>query len=208
VNEDSYVVNTMLEHNMPLPVSITDKRKKAEAAATVDPLEALQRELGEDSQSLKPSRSVMSSDMSVRSLRSVYTSNSVVSESTQKRWDTLLEAYETAVCTVSGAFVRFNLLHRAVEAIISCRRISLLRVMWPPAARRIDMKFMMPRAGLLTPKFDLPPQRIKLFPSRRPEAYTRQEIMTWGYSGAGMDPDDAAMLKAEAEGVRMRCIIP
>ena len=47
-----------------------------------------------------------------------------------------------------GAVIRFAILYRAVCEIIKCRRVSILRGLWPPAGRRIGLKFLMPRAGM------------------------------------------------------------
>ena len=51
------------------------------------------------------------------------------------------------LCAI-GAVVRFVILSRAVIEIIKCRRMSVLRGLWPPAGRRIGLKFLLPRAGM------------------------------------------------------------
>ena len=115
----------------------------------------------------------------------------------------LLDLYETTICKLSGTFVRVGLMSRHLAAILECRRISVLRWVMPPGAARVGRQFLFPRMGLLTPAFDLPPPRIKPFPSRRPDAFTHQEMVNW-YSSADLDEDDLLMKNGEVEGVRLR----
>lgn len=115
----------------------------------------------------------------------------------------LLELYTDTIGKLSGTFVRMGLMSRHITAIMECRRMSLLRWVMPPGAARIGRQFLFPRMGLLTPAFDLPPSRIKPFPSRRPDAYTHQEMVNW-YKGDALEEDDLLMQAGEEEGVRLR----
>lgn len=115
----------------------------------------------------------------------------------------LLELYRDTVGKLSGNFLRLGLLARHLTTIIGCRRATVLRWMWPPGAARTGRQFLFPKMGLITPPFDLPPRRIKPFPSRRPDAYTHLEMIAW-YSAATLDEDDELMQAGEVEGVRLR----
>lgn len=118
-------------------------------------------------------------------------------------YNPLLELYQDTVGKPSGTFLRMGLLARHLSTIIGCRRAALLRWMWPPGAARTGRQFLFPKMGLITPPFDLPARRIKPFPSRRPDAYTHQEMIAW-YPTTVLDEDDALMKAGEVEGVRMR----
>jgi hypothetical protein len=117
----------------------------------------------------------------------------------------LIELYSDVISKLSGTFLRLGLLSRHLSAVLGSRRMSLMRWLWPPGAARTGRQFLFPRMGLATPVFDLPARRMKPFPSRRPESYTYAEMLAWHSLPAGaVDPDDAAMIAGEIEGVRLR----
>jgi hypothetical protein len=115
----------------------------------------------------------------------------------------LLNMYTELISKVSGNFLRLSLMARHLTAIIGCRRLAVLRWVWPPGPARTGRQYIFPKTGLITPAFDLPPARIKLFPSRRPDAYTHYEIEHW-YPPQVLDEDDLRMVAGEADGVRLR----
>lgn len=115
----------------------------------------------------------------------------------------LLKLYEETVGTMSGSVIRKGLLCRHLNVVLGSRRMSIMKRLWPPGPANLANQYLFPRMGLITPQFDLPPKRTKLFPSRRPDAYTHEEILQW-YSPLEYDDEDQLMIKAELKGVKLR----
>lgn len=92
----------------------------------------------------------------------------------------LITLYSETVGRISGYPIRFELMRRHLATIIGCRRLSVMRWMWPPGAARTGRQFIFtPGLGIITPPYSLPLKRIKPFPSRRRDAYTLIEMEQW-----------------------------
>jgi flavin-dependent dehydrogenase len=78
-----------------------------------------------------------------------------------------------------------------------------MKYLWPPGASRYNNQYFFPRMNLITPRFDLPPHRVKLFPSKHNDSYTFEEIFKW-YTIKDLENDDYLMIKAEEKGAKMR----
>lgn len=116
----------------------------------------------------------------------------------------LINLYEEVVGTFSGCSLRKGLLCKHLNIILSSRRISIMKYLWPPGASRYNNQYFFPRMNLITPKFDLPPHRIKLFSSQNNNnSYTFEEILKW-YTIKDLEKDDNLMFKAEEKGAKMR----
>ena len=171
VRQDPFVLETLYEHDIPVPEQFEGHSRKIRASFLAPP--------------------------------GKHRAVSILGGQPLPFFDPLIELYQETICKISGAFLRSGLMSRHLSAILGCRRMVMLRWLWPPGAARTGRQFLFPRMGLTALPFDLPPARIKPFPSRRPDAYTIQEMVRW-YSPAVLDEDDALMVAGEAEGVRLR----
>jgi hypothetical protein len=184
VRQDPFVLETLYENEFPVPEQYFGHSTKMRASFAAPP---------------SRSRSMMGNMRSSVSAAPKGRTNT----NSSPFFDPLLNMYRETISKISGSFLRPTLLARHLAAIIGCRRMAILRWVWPPGPARTGRQFLFPRMGLQTPPFDLPPKRIKPFPSRRPDAYTHYEMMHW-YPPQVLDEDDALMRSGEADGVRLR----
>ena len=115
----------------------------------------------------------------------------------------LATMYDKLVNSADDHGVRCDLLHSLVVSMIQSRRLCILRQLWPPGPARLNQIFLFPRLGLITPKYELPPRRLRLFLSRSRESYTLKEISCW-YSNEELREDDKKMIEAELQGVKVQ----
>lgn len=180
VDHDPFVLSTMQHNNMPMPPFC----------------------LPEDHPDYRPKPEIVE-EIHDGVKRYHLETISVDSNDEEEEYATLLQAYERAVTTGLGKCLRINLISRTVNIIMSSRRTGMLRYIWPPGPARSGLQYMFPRMGIISPKFELPARRIKVFPSRSIESYTYAEMTHW-YSLVDLEDDDMIMRKAEADGVRLR----
>ncbi len=117
--------------------------------------------------------------------------------------DTMGQAYEKAINTSKGSFLRSALLSATLNSILRCRRMNTLKYFWPPAMNRVIWQFLFPRCGFVIPPYSMPSKRYQVFASRSRERYNVQEMLKW-YTNQELDNEDMLMVKAEAKGVKLR----
>lgn len=122
---------------------------------------------------------------------------------TMEDFETLLHAYQKAIDTSAGFFLRSDMIKKALTRVLLARRMSTVKFLWPPGMNRIGLQYLFPRMGVLIPRFSLPQRRVVLFPSRGRESNNFDEVMAW-YSPQELDADDVALGKAERQGAKMR----
>lgn len=114
----------------------------------------------------------------------------------------LVLLYENGINTNVGSQLRFKMLRKSIDAIMTSRRRSMLRILCPPGGSRYVYQYMFPmKLGILVPTIEMPAKRYKLYPSRTSEAWTTAEILSW-YNEEQLDEDDIAMAKAQAYAIK------
>ena len=114
----------------------------------------------------------------------------------------LVLLYENGINTNAGTQLRFKMLRKSIDAVMTSRRRSMLRILSPPGGSRFVYQYMFPvKLGMLVPTIEMPAKRYKLYPSRTNEAWTTSEILSW-YCADQLDEDDIAMEKAEAYAIK------
>lgn len=110
--------------------------------------------------------------------------------------------YENNISSAIGIHLRFELLRRNVDAIMTSRRIGMLKLLCPPGPFRFSHQFLFSRLGAVIPRLAIPPKRYKLWPSVEKRGYTTAEILSF-YNSVDLDEDDAIMAANEAKAVKL-----
>jgi len=115
----------------------------------------------------------------------------------------LISSYDKIVNSGSDSKLREKFLHRRVKLLLQSRHLCVLKLLWPPGPAKIGHNYMFPRLGVITPKYEFPPKKLRLFMSRSRETYTLREILNW-YSSDILAEDDNKLNEAEQEGLRIQ----
>jgi hypothetical protein len=91
----------------------------------------------------------------------------------------LIVVYEGRLPLKVGCQLRMEIMRRYIDVIMRDRYFSMMQLMCPPGMLRAGHQVMLPPVGMLAPKMEFPPKRIKMFPSRSREVYTLEEILAW-----------------------------
>lgn len=119
---------------------------------------------------------------------------------------TVTQAYEKAINSSAGTYIRQQLISKGLNKLFQSRQMNFLKYFWTPSVglSRLGVHYLFPHIGsMLYPRFSLPLKRYHLFPSRSKSTYNSEEILAW-YNEKEIDSDDVICRKAEARGNKMR----
>jgi hypothetical protein len=210
VEKDTFVTELLVENDFPLPKpplpssSTMDSAEKPQRKKSLfvpptanpggKPLEndIFENEFGDGGED----------DLSATSSSIVNNNNNGKPE--EQQLTTMRQAYEKAIASPQGSFIRNELMNELLTKILKSRLMNVMKFLWPPQLKRIGLQYIFPRClSFYYPKFSLPLHRFHLFPSRNNLTYNREEILTW-YNSFELEEDNQILLRAEKKGVKQR----